>query len=189
MVRRPTDGPRQEVADPLLQDVVLRQADRVLDPLGFEVFVDLGICEARVGPEIDARHLALVARYDRREHVSPSVGAVDIAGTQRATFQIAELVEDEQRVEARAIVMAIPGAVLLFAMRRADAQIHVEQNAARRTAGVHKIDPSAGQVSKSRKVLRCREPLRLEAAHLARRGRATVSRMAADNPAHRRIMA
>jgi hypothetical protein len=34
---------------------------------------------------------------------------------------------------------------------------------------VHKVDPLAGQVSKSRKVLGCRKPLRLEAAHQARR--------------------
>ena len=53
---------------------------------------------------------------------------------------------------------------------------------------MHKIDPLAGQVSEGRKIYRCRQPLRLEAADLARRSRATLSRFATDNPAHRRIV-
>src|SRR5215831_2933863 len=54
---------------------------------------------------------------------------------------------------------------------------------------MHKVDPLAGQIGNSREVLGCRKPLRLEAAHLARRSRAPVRRVAADDPAHRRIMA
>ena len=45
------------------------------------------------------------------------------------------------------------------------------------------------KIGKSREVLRCREPVRLEAPHLARRSRTALSRLAADDPAHRRIMA
>jgi hypothetical protein len=54
---------------------------------------------------------------------------------------------------------------------------------------VHKIDPLPRQVGKSREVLRCSEPLRLEAAHLARRSCTALSRLAADDPANRRIVA
>src|SRR3974390_844909 len=89
---------------------------------------------------------------------------------------------------AGAGVMAVPYAVLLLAMGRADARIHVEHDATGRPAGMHKVDPPAGQVSKSRKVLGCHEPLRLETTHLARRSRMGVRRFAAENPAHRRIM-
>ena len=85
--------------------------------------------------------------------------------------------------------MAVPDAHLLLAVGRAHARIHVEHDASRRAAAMHKVDPLAGQVGKSREVLRCREPLRLEAAHLARRSRTALSRFAADNPAHRRIVA
>jgi hypothetical protein len=53
---------------------------------------------------------------------------------------------------------------------------------------VHKVDPLAGQIGNSREVLGCREPLRLEAAHLTRRSRTALRRLAANNPAHRRIM-
>src|SRR5262249_28578035 len=41
----------------------------------------------------------------------------------------------------------------------------------------------------SSEVLGRREPLRLEAPHLTRRSRAALRRFAADNPAHRRILA
>ena len=51
------------------------------------------------------------------------------------------------------------------------------------------IDPLAGKIGERRKVPFRREPARLEAAHLARRCSASRSSFAADNPAHRRIMA
>jgi hypothetical protein len=54
---------------------------------------------------------------------------------------------------------------------------------------VYKVDPLARQVGKSSEVLRRREPLRLGAPHLTRRSRAALRRFAADNPAHRRIVA
>src|SRR5262245_57485649 len=56
-------------------------------------------------------------------------------------------------------------------------------------SAVHKVDPLAGQVGKSRKVLVCSKPLRLKAANLARRSRTAHDGFAADNPAHRRIVA
>jgi hypothetical protein len=55
---------------------------------------------------------------DRFEHTLPAVGAVDVAGAQNAAFQVAELVEYEQRMVADAFVMAIPDAHLLLAMGR-----------------------------------------------------------------------
>src|SRR5262249_14987602 len=53
----------------------------------------------------------------------------------------------------------------------------------------NKVERVARQVGKSSEVLGRREPLRLEAAHLTRRSRAPLRRFAADNPAHRRIVA
>ncbi len=63
--------------------------------------------------------------------------------------------------------MAVPHAVLLLAVRWAHARIHVEHDALRWTTTMNDIDPLAGQVGKSREVCRCREPLCLEAPHLA----------------------
>jgi hypothetical protein len=83
--------------------------------------------------------------------------------------------------------MAVPDAHLLFAVRRADARIHIEHDAPWRATAVNFIDPLAGQISERRKVLCGREPARLEATHLARRCRCTSRRLAANDPAHRRI--
>src|SRR5262245_21552393 len=85
--------------------------------------------------------------------------------------------------------MAVPHAILLLAMGRAHARIHVEPDAAGRPAAMHKVDPLAGQVGKSRKVLVCSKPLRFIAANLARRSRTAHDGFAAaDDPAHRRIV-
>jgi hypothetical protein len=98
-----------------------------------------------------------------------------------------KLVEDEQRMIAGAFVVAVPDAHLLFAMRRAHARIHVEHRAPWRSASMNAVDPLAGKLGESDKVF-TRQPLRLEAAHLTRRSRSALSRLAADDPAHRRIM-
>ena len=73
--------------------------------------------------------------------------------------------------------MAVPHAILLLAMGRAHARIHVEHDAAGRSAAMHKVDPLARQVGKSRKVLVCSKPLRLKAANLARRSGAPLRRL------------
>jgi hypothetical protein len=85
--------------------------------------------------------------------------------------------------------MAVPDAHLLFAVCRAHARIHVKHDASRRASAVHEVDSLARQVGKSREILRSREPLRLETAHLARRSRTTLRGFTADNPAHRWIVA
>jgi hypothetical protein len=77
--------------------------------------------------------------------------------------------------------MAVPDAVLLFAVGRADARIHVEHDASRRTPRMSAIDPLARETGKRRKVLFRSKPLRLEATHLARRRRCTRG-----PPCHRR---
>ena len=68
----------------MLQDAVGGKPDRVLDPLAFEILVDLRIGEAGVGAEVDARDLSEIARHDRLENALPAIGAVHVTGTQRA---------------------------------------------------------------------------------------------------------
>src|ERR1700704_126136 len=99
------------------------------------------IGEPRVGPEINARDLPLVGFDNRLQHTVPSVGAVDVAGTKRTSFQVTELVEHEERMIADAGIVAVPDAVLLFAVSRTDARIHVEHDAARRTASMNPVNP------------------------------------------------
>jgi hypothetical protein len=187
-IRRPPNRARQKMADPLLQDAVHRQSDCVLDPLSFEELVNAWIAEARISPEIDARDLSLVAFDNRNEHTLPTIGAVDVAGTKRAALQIAKLIEQKQRMVTGAAIVAVPDAHLLLAMGRAHARIHIEHDAARRTASMDYIDPLARKISKGGKVLFGGQPSRLKTAHLARRGRATMPSLTTDDPAHRRIV-
>jgi hypothetical protein len=53
------------------------------------------------------------SRRDGLEHRVPSVGAVNIAGTKRTSFQVTELVEHEEGMIAGAFVMAVPDAHLV----------------------------------------------------------------------------
>jgi hypothetical protein len=86
MVRGSSDRTLEQIADPVLEDPVGRQADRIFDPLGFQELVDLRHGERCVSAEIDT--LALVSCNDRLEHAVPAVGAVHVAGTQGAAFEI-----------------------------------------------------------------------------------------------------
>src|SRR5262245_2388676 len=81
LVWRSPNWTLEQITDPVLEDLVGRQPDRILDPFGFQVFVDARHGEGCIGPEIDARYLALVACDDRLERTAPAVGAVHVAGT------------------------------------------------------------------------------------------------------------
>ena len=74
-----------QVGNPVLQNLVRRQTDRIFDPLGFEALVDPRHGEGGIGAEVDAKDLALIAHDDRFEHTLPAVGAVHVAGTQDVT--------------------------------------------------------------------------------------------------------
>jgi hypothetical protein len=175
------------VPDPVLQDPVGRQSDRVADALGFKELVHLGVAESRVAPEIESLHAAPVARDHRLQHRAPAISAVHVARPQDAALDIAELVEHEQRVIAGAAEMAVVGAAFLLAVGRALARIHVEHNHPRRSPLVHLVDPPAGQIGEHGEVLLPAQPLRLEAAHLAGRSGKPGNRPVAHHPAHRRI--
>jgi hypothetical protein len=88
-----------------LQDAVCRQTYGVFDPFDFEKLVDLGIGKAGIGSEINERDLAAIARHDRLQNLIPAICAGDVAGTKRAPFEVAELVEQEQL--AGAGIMAV----------------------------------------------------------------------------------
>ena len=53
LLRQAADGSGQQVADPLLQDQVGRQADRVADALGFQQVVELGLGERCVATQVE----------------------------------------------------------------------------------------------------------------------------------------
>jgi len=73
-------------------------------------------------------------------------GGVDIARAQGTPLQVAELVEDDERVMAGAAKVAFVGAALLLAIGGAETRIDVEHHRLHRAAGMHGIDPAPGQV-------------------------------------------
>ena len=73
-----------------------------------------------ITPMNDAPTVAIL-RHNRLQHAIPTVSAVNIAGSQGASFQIAKLIEQEQWMIAAAGVMPVPDAVFLFAMGGTDA--------------------------------------------------------------------
>src|SRR3954452_8595578 len=70
-------------------------------------------------------HDAPVPRNHRLQHRAPAIGTMDVAWSQRTPFDIAELVEHEQRVIAGAGEMTVVGAAFLFAIEPAPAQAGV----------------------------------------------------------------
>ena len=134
-------------------------------------------------------HDAPVTRDHRLQHRAPTIGTMHVARSQRAPFDIAELIEHKQRMVTGAAEMAVIGAAFLLAVGRAFARIHIENDGLRRSPLVHLVDPLAGQIGERGKVLGPAEPLRLEAAHLAGRGGRPADRPVADHPAHRRVAA
>src|SRR4051794_36644269 len=113
---------------------------------------------------------APVTRDHRLQQRAPAVGTMDVARSQRAPFNVAELVKHKQRVIAGASKMPVIGAAFLLAVGRALARIHVEYDGLRPSPPAHFVDPLTGQIDKGGKVLGSAQPLCLEAPHLAGRG-------------------
>ena len=104
-----------------------------------------------------------------------------------AAFQIAELVEHEQRMIAGAAEVPVMGASLLLAIGRADTRIHVEHDGLGRAPSVDLIDPSTTKIGERSEIPIARQPFGLEASDLAYRCRLPGDSITAYDPAHRRI--
>jgi hypothetical protein len=90
-----------------------------------------------------------------------------VAGSERASFQVPELVEHEERMVASATEVPVPNAALLITMRRAYARIHIENNAFAGSMLRDQFNPTSGKIGESCQVLWPCKPVRLEASHLA----------------------
>ena len=73
---------------------------------------------------------------------------------------------------------------LLFAMGRANAAVHVENDHLRWAAAMYTVDPNSVHVSQGFNVCIARQKFRLEAPHLAGRRSVFLDGLATDNPPH-----
>src|SRR5665213_691973 len=130
VVRRPTHGSAKQMSDLVLQYLVGRQADRVFDSLRLKVLVHAWHRKGRVATEANPGSLSLVASDDGLEDRLPVIGTVNVARPKRASFEVAELFEHEERMVTGTAEMAVPGALLLLAMGRTLARVHIQHDLA-----------------------------------------------------------
>src|SRR4051812_10814631 len=91
----------EQVRDLSLKDSVGGQADGIAITLRLQEVVDLGRGKTRVSPEVAPLHRVSVAGDHRLQHRTPALGGVDVTRAQGTAFQVAELVDHEQRVARR----------------------------------------------------------------------------------------
>jgi hypothetical protein len=119
------------MANPRQQQPVRRQANGVLDRPRLP-----GLRTARAW-QTPRRHggtgrwRVRVAGDHRLQDRAPVVRAVDVARPQEAALQVAELIEEEQRVVARTAEVAVVGGALLSAVGRALGAVQVQDDAVR----------------------------------------------------------
>src|SRR5262245_48145615 len=76
VMRGAADRSREQGRDPLLEHLVGRQADRILEAVRLQVLVYVGQGEGRIAPQQASECLVAIARDDRAEHLAPAVRAV-----------------------------------------------------------------------------------------------------------------
>ena len=93
MVRWTANGTRQKMGDTFLKNLIGFKTDDVFVILSFQEFIKVRQGKGGIPSEVAAQVPFPVTLNDGFQNVPPSVGAVDVAGAQGASFQITELVE------------------------------------------------------------------------------------------------
>ena len=109
------------MGDAFLKNRVGLETDGVGEALGFQELIDARCGECGIAPEVASQPVMPIADDNRLQNVAPIMCTVNVAGTQATPFQIAELVEQEKRMVARAAEVTVVSRALLFVMGRADA--------------------------------------------------------------------
>ena len=104
---------------PALKNAIGAKTDGVGITFHLQRFIEARDGEGGIGPEKPHQPSIRISCNDRLQNALPVVRAVHISGTQGATLQMAELIEDEQRMVAHAAKVTVPSGALLRAMGRA----------------------------------------------------------------------
>ena len=92
---RTTNGTRQQMGDAVLENLVSFETDDVFVILGFQKFIQVRQSKGGIPSEVAAQVPFPVALNDGFQNITPTVGTVDVAGTQGTAFQITELIEQK----------------------------------------------------------------------------------------------
>ena len=120
--------PNEQILDAPLQHVVGREADRVSHPLAFQRLVEGGQREGRVRADNDGLPLRAVAVNDGKEHAVPPVRTVHVARPQLGREAVTLWIEDEARVIADGLEVAVVGRLLLRTVDRALRAVDIESH-------------------------------------------------------------
>ena len=83
------------MSNTLLENSIRFEANGVEETLTFQELIDIRRGEGCIPSEVAAQVPFPVTLNDRFQNLTPTVGAMNIAGTQGTPFQITELVEQE----------------------------------------------------------------------------------------------
>ena len=128
-----------------------RNADCVLYAALFHRLVDLRLGEGRVGPEHNFFAHLLLPLNLRQEQVIPVVGAAAVAGPQLCSQTVALPIQQQQRVVAGRLEVAIVGALLLPAVHLYPGRVHAQYDPTLHIEGLGLADEFAVDAGKLRK--------------------------------------
>ena len=95
------------MSNTLLENSIRFEVNGVEETLTFQELIDIRRSERRVATKIKSDLPFPVTLNDRFQNLTPTVGAMNIAGTQGTPFQITELVEQEKGMVAGAAEVTI----------------------------------------------------------------------------------
>src|SRR5215475_5957730 len=116
------------ILDAPLQDIVRWQADRISHISSFERLIDCRRGERRVRPDDNGLPPPAVSINDGKQELVPPVRTVDVPRAKLRRETVAPGVEDEERVIADRLVVAVVRRLLLRPVDRALGAVDVEDH-------------------------------------------------------------
>jgi len=95
MVGRTINGTRQQMGDVVLGNLVGFETDDAFVSLGFQKFKPVRQSKRGIPSKVASQGSFPITLNNRFQYITPSVGTVDIAGTQGTPLQVTELVEQK----------------------------------------------------------------------------------------------
>ena len=121
--------PGEQVLDGPLQHVIGREADGVRPAPPLQRLVEGRDGKGRVGSDDDVLPSGLVPLNDMEEDLVPPVSTVDVPRPELGGEAVPVLVEDEQRMIADGLEVAVVGRLLLRAVNRTLGAVDIEGHA------------------------------------------------------------
>ena len=122
-------GPGEQVLDGPFQHIVGREADGVRHAPSLQRLVEGWDGKGRIGSDDDGLPPGPVPVNDGQEHVVAPLNTVDVARPELGGQAVPALVEDQQRMVAEGLEMAVVGRQLLRAVDRTLEAVDVEGHA------------------------------------------------------------